>query len=128
MITPKWATNLRRLGGRRMGRDRSPVDAHQNLIVLVRRILHLILSAGFLSHGPYLLGMIPGPLHFYRQVVCIARCEVQSGVPIFNDFLHRPKAGTDDRSTASEGFGNGHRKVLIPTAREDQETCPFYSS
>src|ERR1700719_389227 len=61
------------------------VNAHQSLIIALRRVLGFIFEASGSSHGLHFLRMIPSPLDLCGQIFGIAWIKLQSCSPVGNN-------------------------------------------
>src|SRR5947209_19700616 len=66
------------------------IDPHQHFVVALGRILSFVLHPGFSTHLLQAMGMCPGPVHLFSQVVSIGGCKVQTGAAILDNLLPNP--------------------------------------
>src|SRR6266566_1759858 len=79
--TPMWFASLRDDGATNLG-----INVHEHGVVPLGCVLGLVLDTRRLAHHFHFVWMTPGPIDFRRQLGCLARREIQSRLPLFEDF------------------------------------------
>src|SRR5690348_1371188 len=74
------------------------------------------------SHGSHARGVIPSPGDAVRELLTAVWIDMKAGLLVRYDFTHGPQAGANDWRSAGKGFHDGHGKILVAHAGQDEET------